>query len=98
MQLRLFILVVDLEGGSIDRPLQVYVSIARTLLSEPALLLLDEPFSNLDMDIRKTLVSYVLTEIKRLNIPALMVSHDPRDAILSTNQPITFSPFNAKNP
>lgn len=75
---------------------QARVALLRTVLSEPALLLLDEPFSNLDEDIRKTLVSYVHREIKRLNIPALMVSHDPRDKILSTNQPVTFLPFGQK--
>ncbi len=72
---------------------QARVALLRTVLSEPALLLLDEPFSNLDKDIRKTLVNYVLEEIKRLNIPALMVSHDPRDKILSTKKPVTFLPF-----
>ena len=77
---------------------QARVALLRTVLSNPALLLLDEPFSNLDKDIRKTLVSYVLTEIKRSNIPALMVSHDPRDNILSTNQPVTFLPFNENKP
>ena len=75
---------------------QARVALLRTVLSEPALLLLDEPFSNLDNDIRKTLIKYVLREIKRLNIPALIVSHDPRDRILSTNQPVTFLPFDEK--
>ena len=75
---------------------QARVALLRTILSEPALLLLDEPFSNLDRDIRETLVGYVLTEIKRLNIPALIVSHDPRDKILSTKQPVTFLPLEQK--
>ena len=76
---------------------QARVALLRTVLSKPALLLLDEPFSNLDENVRKTLVSYVQAEIKRLDIPALMVSHDPRDTILSTNQPVTFLPFTKKN-
>ena len=72
---------------------QTRVSLIRTVLSKPHLLLLDEPFSNLDEDIRKITVNYVLEEIKLLNIPVLMVSHDPRDNELSTNTPITFTMF-----
>lgn len=72
---------------------QTRVSLIRTVLSKPHLLLLDEPFSNLDEDIRKITVNYVLEEIKLLNIPVLMVSHDPRDNELSTNRPITFTTF-----
>lgn len=76
---------------------QARVALLRTLLSEPELLLLDEPFSNLDRDIRKILISYVQEEIKRLNIPALMVSHDPRDKKISKKKPIKFSPFGKRN-
>ena len=69
------------------------IALIRTLLSEPSLLLLDEPFSNLDNDIRESMVIYVLEEIKNLNIPVLIVSHDPRDRELSNNKPVSFRIF-----
>ena len=75
---------------------QTRVSLIRTVLSKPALLLLDEPFSNLDEDIRTIILSYVLDEIKMLNIPILMVSHDPRDNELSTYQPVTLTKLYTK--
>ena len=67
---------------------QARVGLLRALLSEPELLLLDEPFSSLDEDVRESMITYVLSEIKRLNIPVLIVSHDPRDHLLSSN-PVT---------
>ena len=78
----------EISSGEAQR-----VSLARSIISSPDLILLDEPFSNLDEDIRKITVNYVLEEIKLLNIPVLMVSHDPRDNELSTNRPITFTAF-----
>ena len=70
---------------------QSRISLIRTILSKPNLLLLDEPFSNLDNDIREDMINYVTDEIKTLNIPVLLVSHDPRDHELSTNRPVTFT-------
>ena len=72
---------------------QARIALIRTLLSKPSMLLLDEPFSNLDDDIRESMVIYVLEEIKNLNIPVLIVSHDPRDIELSTNKPVSFKIF-----
>ena len=72
---------------------QARIALIRTLLSKPSLLLLDEPFSNLDNDIRESMVTYVLEEIKNLNIPVLIVSHDPRDRELSNNKPVSFRIF-----
>jgi molybdate transport system ATP-binding protein len=47
---------------------------------EPCILLLDEPFSHLDAPL-KTQVQLELKQIlSTLNIPTLMVSHDPQDA------------------
>ena len=75
---------------------QTRVSLIRTVLSKPDLLLLDEPFSNLDENIRTIILSYVLDEIKTLNIPILMVSHDPRDNEISTYPPVTLTKLYTK--
>lgn len=66
----------QLSGGEKQR-----VAIARLLISSPQLLLLDEPYSNLDM-IHKKILKSVIREIgERLQITCLMVSHSPLDTL-----------------
>lgn len=64
-----------LSGGQ-----KVRVALMRTLLSEPAALLLDEPFSSLDADRRAQMRRLVFDRVKRAGLPALLVTHDAVDA------------------
>lgn len=63
-----------LSGGQKSR-----VSLLRTLLAEPKVILLDEPFSKLDKELRKNFRDYVFLEIRKLNIPCIIVTHDEED-------------------
>ena len=63
-----------LSGGQKAR-----VSTLRALLAEPEALLLDEPFSRLDAVLREEFRTFVFARIKQLDIPALLVTHDPAD-------------------
>jgi len=65
----------ELSGGQQQR-----VALARALAPEPALLLLDEPFSNLDTDLRERLSLEVRDIIKRSNTTAILVTHDQHEA------------------
>lgn len=65
----------ELSGGQQQR-----VAIARALAPEPRLLLLDEPFSNLDVDLRERLSLEVRDIIKRAGITAILVTHDQHEA------------------
>jgi len=65
----------DLSGGQQQR-----VAIARSLAPQPDLLLMDEPFSNLDARLRTELVSELRTLLKKLGITTLLVTHDQHDA------------------
>ncbi len=66
----------QLSGGEKQR-----VALARLLVSSPRLLLLDEPFSNLDM-IHKNLLKSVIKNIgEQLQITCILVSHDPLDTL-----------------
>ncbi len=65
-----------LSGGQKSR-----AALMRTLLSEPRALLLDEPFSNLDLDTREEMRTFIFGLIAERNIPVLMVTHDADDAL-----------------
>ena len=68
-----------LSGGQ-----QARIALLRTLLAGPQALLLDEPFSSLDDTTRAQIVNLVTAEAQRLDLPVLLVSHDPRDIAIAT--------------
>jgi iron(III) transport system ATP-binding protein len=65
----------ELSGGQQQR-----VALARALAPKPQLLLLDEPFSNLDVDLRERLAHELRAILKRANATALFVTHDQLEA------------------
>jgi len=67
----------ELSGGQQQR-----VALARALASRPRLLLMDEPFSNLDTEMRKELSLEVRDIIKQQDIAAVVVTHDQEEAFV----------------
>ena len=65
----------QLSGGQQQR-----VALARALAPKPELVLLDEPFSNLDADLRARLSKEVRSLLKQENTSALLVTHDQQEA------------------
>jgi len=65
----------ELSGGQQQR-----VALARALAPKPDLLLLDEPFSNLDIDLRERLAQEVRNILKAAKATALLVTHDQLEA------------------
>lgn len=65
----------ELSGGQQQR-----VALARALAPEPKLLLMDEPFSNLDVALRETLSAEIRDILKARSITALMVTHNQNEA------------------
>lgn len=65
----------ELSGGQQQR-----VALARALAPRPRLLLMDEPFSNLDVELRETLGLEVRDLLKETGTTCLLVTHDQQDA------------------
>lgn len=65
----------ELSGGQQQR-----VALARALAPYPELILLDEPFSNLDVGLREHLSQEIRDLLKKLNITAILVTHDQSEA------------------
>jgi ABC-type sugar transport system ATPase subunit len=71
----------ELSGGERQR-----ISFARALLTAPKLLLLDEPFSNLDA-IHRSILKSVINDIEeQLSTTCILVSHDPVDLLSWANE------------
>jgi len=66
----------SLSGGEKQR-----VALARVLITKPKALLMDEPFSNLDNNLRKEICNYTLDTLKKNNIPVILVTHDIEEAM-----------------
>ena len=67
-------LPASLSGGQRAR-----ISLLRTLLAGPALLLLDEPFSKLDASLRQRMREFVWAELRAHQVCAVLVTHDAQD-------------------
>lgn len=66
----------ELSGGEKQR-----IAIARSLCARPEVLLLDEPFSNLDTDLRKDVRREIKSILQKSNTTAIIVTHDIDDAL-----------------
>jgi molybdate transport system ATP-binding protein len=65
----------ELSGGEYQR-----VALARALAPEPKLLMLDEPFSGLDADLKQSILRELTIWLAARDVPALYVSHDLAEA------------------
>ena len=77
--------IETLSGGEAQR-----VCLIRALISEPKLLLLDEPFSALDVKSRRKIALETKQLLKQKGISALHVTHDPEEAELISDRVINW--------
>lgn len=66
----------ELSGGMKTR-----INFARAILSKPTLMLLDEPFTGINYELKEFLISFLIKYIKNNNKSAIMVTHDRQEAL-----------------
>ena len=71
----------ELSGGEQQR-----VALARSIIAQPDLLLLDEPFSSLDLSLKEEVRDDTLHLLQKSNISVLIVTHDPFEAMFISNK------------
>jgi iron(III) transport system ATP-binding protein len=78
--------LINLKGYNLKKPEQLSggekqrVALARSLAPKPALLIMDEPFSSLDPDLRQSMREEVKAILKAQNMTALVVTHEHQEA------------------
>ena len=73
----------NISGGEKQR-----VALARAIVTRPRLLLLDEPFSALDMKTKEVVYEEFQSFKKTLGIPTILITHDPRESELFADHKI----------
>ena len=84
--------VEKLSGGEAQR-----VAVVRALLNQPSLLLLDEPFSALDIASRRKIAQDTRVILHSKNIAAIHVTHDPEEAEIIADRVLLWSEITHSN-
>lgn len=79
----------ELSGGQQQR-----VALARSLVVNPRLILLDEPFSNLDENLKESMRQEIKRLVKHFNMTTILVTHDQEDAFTIADKVILMSEGN----
>src|SRR4051812_8278899 len=82
----------ELSGGQQQR-----IALARALAPKPNVLLMDEPFSNLDADLKESIREELGVILKKANITCIMVTHDRHDVEAICDYSITLGQSNVSN-
>jgi putative thiamine transport system ATP-binding protein len=78
----------DLDPTTLSGGQRARAALMRTLLAQPEVLLLDEPFSKLDRDLRNEFRGFVFSHARARGLPTLMVTHDVEDAAAAEGEVI----------
>ncbi len=76
----------ELSGG-----MQQRVAIARTLITDPRVVLMDEPFGSLDSQTRNTLQSFLLALWQKQRVTIIFVTHNVDEAVFLSDEVLVFS-------
>ncbi|MEM7108460.1 MAG: ABC transporter ATP-binding protein [Bacteroidota bacterium] len=75
----------EISGGQQQR-----IALARALAPKPRLILLDEPFSNLDSNLRQELRTEVFTILQKTGVGAIFITHNSEDAMAISDEIAVF--------